>query len=210
VTTADCAPATLAPGESLDCAGTHPLTQEDLDRGFVLTVAGAKGTTPWGDRVSADPGESLTRLAQRPALAVTNTVAVAGTTLTYTVTTKNTGNVTLTAVTPSLTAAELTCAPVTLAPGGTTTCQATHRATGTVTATATASGSAPSGERITSAPVTVTTRVTGPAPQGSGPPTSGLASTGVTAVTEMVVAGVVVLALGLGLLLFARRRRRDR
>ncbi|MFI7674992.1 LPXTG cell wall anchor domain-containing protein [Actinophytocola sp. NPDC049390] len=33
--------------------------------------------------------------------------------------------------------------------------------------------------------------------------------TAVTAVTEMVIAGVVVLALGLGLLLFTRRRRRD-
>lgn len=85
------------------------------------------------------------------------------------------------------------------------TCQATYKATGTITATATATGTTPSGADVAAAPVTVTTTVSAPAPQASG----GLAWTGVTAVTEMIIAGVVVLALGLGLLLFTRGRRRD-
>jgi uncharacterized repeat protein (TIGR01451 family)/LPXTG-motif cell wall-anchored protein len=219
VSTLDCTAAALAPGESLVCEGANPVTQADRDRGFVMTVAGAEGTTPWGEPVNADPSTAITELAQRAGIAVTNEVAVAGTELTYTVTTTNTGNVTLTDVVPALTPAKLTCAPVTLRPGESVTCQATHRATGSVTATAMASGTTPSGDRITSEPVSVTTQVPSPAPSGgvapspapSGgvAPSDGLAWTGVTAVTEMVVAGVVVVALGLGLLLFARRRRRD-
>jgi uncharacterized repeat protein (TIGR01451 family) len=216
VTTVDCVAAVLAPGESLDCGGTHTITQADLDRGFVMTVAAAAGTTPWGSPVRSEPSSAMTELAQEPGLTVTNTVAASGAELTYTVTTTNSGNVTLKDVRPTLTPASLACAPVSLAPGESTTCRTTYTATGTVTATASATGLTPSGEKVTAAPVTVTTTVTpasspapspapAPVPQASG----GLAWTGVTAVTEMVIAGVVVLALGLGLLLFTRRRRRD-
>jgi uncharacterized repeat protein (TIGR01451 family) len=205
VTTVDCAAAVLAPGESLDCGGTHEITQADLDRGFVMTTAAARGTTPWGAEVRSDTNSATTVLPQEPGLTVTNEVITSGSTLTYTVTTTNSGNVTLTNVRPTLTPAGLTCAPATLAPGAHTTCQATYKATGTVTATATATGTTPSGASVAATPVTVTTTVPGPVPQASG----GLAGTGVTAVTEMIIAGVVVLALGLGLLLFTRRRRRD-
>ena len=137
-----------------------------------------------GEQVRSEPSSAVTTLAQQAGLTVTNTVTAAGTTLTYPVTTTNSGNVTLEEVVPALTPATLTCAPVTLAPGATTTCRTTYSATGPVTATATASGTAPQAS---------------PA----------LAWTGVTAVTEMIIAGVVVLALGLGLLLFTRRKRRD-
>jgi len=44
---------------------------------------------------------------------------------------------------------------------------------------------------------------------GSQSGADGAVGTGVTAVTEMIIAGVVVLALGLGLLLFTRRKRDD-
>ena len=213
VSTLDCPPLTLAPGESATCEGTQEITQSDRDRGYARMVATAGATTPWGEPVAATPSEARTELAQHPGIAVANEVAVDGTTLTYTVTTTNTGDVTLTAVTPDLTAVKLTCAPVRLAPGESTTCRATHHATGTVTATATATGTTPAGDRITSAPATVTAHVTAPAtpaPTAPAPvPQGGLAWTGITAVTEMVIAGVVVLALGLGLLLFTRRRRRD-
>ena len=219
VTTMDCAAPSLAPGESLDCGGTHTITQADLDRGFVLTVAGATGTTPWGAPVAAEPSSAMTELARTPGLTVENEVAVSGTTLTYMVTATNSGNVTLSNVRAKLTPASLTCAPVTLAPGASTTCEATHTATGRITATATATGTTPSGETVTADPVTVTTTVAAPAPAPTPAPvpapdpapqaSGGLAWTGVTAVTEMIIAGVVVLALGLGLLLFTRRRRRD-
>lgn len=211
VSTLDCAVAALAPGESATCEGTQEVTQADRDRGHASVIATASATTPWSEPVAATPSEARADVAQHPAIAVTNEVAVEGTTLTYTVTTTNTGDVTLTNVTPDLTAVQLTCAPVRLAPGESTTCRATHHATGKVTATATSTGTTPSGERITSAPATVTATVAAPspAPVPAPVPQGGLASTGVTAVTEMVVAGVVVLALGLGLLLFTRRRRRD-
>jgi uncharacterized repeat protein (TIGR01451 family) len=207
VTTVDCTGAVLAPGESLDCDGADEITQADLDRGFVITVAAARGTTPWGEEVRSDTSSATTVMPQQPRLTVTNKVATSGSTLTYTVTTTNTGNVTLKNVQPTLTPAGLTCAPATLAPGAHLTCQATHKATGTITATATATGITPSGASVTAEPVTVTTTVPGvaPVPQASG----GLAWTGITAVTEMIIAGVVVLALGLGLLLFTRGRRRD-
>ncbi|MBB4906975.1 DUF7507 domain-containing protein [Actinophytocola algeriensis] len=213
VTTVDCAAAVLAPGESLDCAGTQAVTQADLDRGFVMTVAAATGTTPWGDEVRSDAGSAMTELSQEPGLTVTNTVAVTSSTLTYTVTATNSGNVTLTDVRPALSPARLTCAPAELAPGARMTCQATYEATGTVTATATATGRTPSGSSVTADPVSVTTTVSVPSPAPTPAPvpqaSGGLAWTGVTAVTEMIIAGVVVLALGLGLLLFTRRRRRD-
>jgi large repetitive protein len=207
VTTVDCAAAVLAPGESLDCGGTHEITQADLDRGFVMTTAAATGTTPWGEAVRSDTNSATTVMPQEPGLTVANEVVTSGSTLTYTVTTTNSGNVTLTNVRPTLTPAGLTCAPATLAPGAHMTCQTTYKATGTITATATATGTTPSGASVAAAPVTVTTTVSspGPVPQASG----GLAGTGVTAVTEMIIAGVVVLALGLGLLLFTRGRRRD-
>jgi uncharacterized repeat protein (TIGR01451 family)/LPXTG-motif cell wall-anchored protein len=220
VSTMDCEAEVLAPGESLDCGGTHEITQADRDRGFVLTTATGTGTTPWGEEVRSEPSSTVTELTQEPGLTVRNEVSVSGQTVQYKVTTTNTGNVTLTEVLATLTPAELTCAPRTLAPGEQATCEATYEGSGKVTATASATGITPSGETVTADPVTVTVTVStpapppvpapivapAPAPQGSA---GGLASTGVTAVREMVVAGVVVLALGLGLLLFTRRRRRD-
>jgi uncharacterized repeat protein (TIGR01451 family)/LPXTG-motif cell wall-anchored protein len=216
VTTMDCEAEVLAPGESLDCGGTHEITQADLDRGFVMTVAAAKGTTPWGEEVRSEPSSAMTELTQEPGLTVKNEVSAQGSKLTYKVTTTNTGNVTLTNVRATLTPAELTCAPRTLAPGEQMTCEATYEGSGKVTATAGATGVTPSGETVSADPVTVTVTVSTPAPPPTPAPVpapqasgGGLASTGVTAVTDMVVAGVVVLALGLGLLLFTRRRRRD-
>lgn len=208
VSTLDCEPLILAPGESTTCEETQKITQEDRDRGYAQKVATATATTPWAEPVTATPSEARAELAQHAAITVTNEVTVKDTTLTYKVTTTNTGNVTLKDVVATLTPARLACTPVTLAPGESTTCQTTHHATGTVTATATATGTTPSGERVTSSPATVTTHLP-TAPTPAPLPQGGLASTGITAVTEMVIAGVVVLALGLGLLLFARRRRRD-
>ena len=45
-------PATLAPGATLSCTGSHTITQADLDAGVVTNVATATGTPPSGPNVS--------------------------------------------------------------------------------------------------------------------------------------------------------------
>lgn len=236
--TGDCPPATLAPGATATCTSTHTVTQADVDAGEVTSTATATGRAPDGDQVTAEPAEVGTEVAQRSGLAVTNTAAVAdrnadgrtnaGDVITYTVGVTNTGTVTLSgvSVTEVVNGRDLGCAAATnLAPGAGTTCTATYAVTtadataGAVRATATATGATPAGERVTSAPSTVSTEVVagGTAPPAGQPGTDGgtghdggdenLASTGVTAVGQMVVAGLVLFALGLGLLLLNRRRR---
>jgi uncharacterized repeat protein (TIGR01451 family)/LPXTG-motif cell wall-anchored protein len=227
----DCASAALAPGQALTCTGTYPVTQGDLDRGSVMHTAVASGRTPSGVRVDATPAPATTALARAAGLATSITAAVAdvdhdgradaGDVITYTIAITNTGGVTLSNVVPGLALRDrastaVVCPTAVLAPAATTTCTSSYAITpgdevaGSVVATTTSTATTPSGGRVTSTAATVTTEVRGALaptrPQASVP--DGLAATGVTAVTEMVVAGLVVLALGIGLLLFARRRRR--
>ncbi len=86
----------LAPGDSLSCAGTDIVTQEDIDNGFVMNTAtandGTQTTPPVSLRING---------AQTPALslvknALTTDFAAVGDQLSYEYIVTNTGNVTLT------------------------------------------------------------------------------------------------------------------
>ena len=145
---------TLAPDQSVDCTATHVVTQDDIDKGSFTNVAIA--TVPDGP---SGQGSVKVDAAQRPAMTIDKVVtsgspySAVNADVTFTVTVTNTGNTTLTgvAVTDPL-ADVLTCGPakgatsgLTLAPGATLTCTATHTVTqddidtGTITDTATAS-----------------------------------------------------------------------
>lgn len=145
---------TLAPDQSVDCTATHVVTQDDIDDSSFTNVAVA--TVPDGP---TGQGSVTVSAAQRPAMTIDKVVAdgspysAVNADVTFTVTVTNTGNTTLTgvAVTDPL-ADVLTCGTgkgdtsgLTLAPGATLTCTATHTVTqddidaGSITDTATAS-----------------------------------------------------------------------
>ena len=95
-------PATqLAPGASMDCTMTYKLTQDDVDKSEPIThKATAKGVSPEGEEVSADTTDFVLPPEAKPALSVEKsadktTDLMAGETVTYTIKTTNTGNVTL-------------------------------------------------------------------------------------------------------------------
>jgi len=158
-------PTTLAPTESLVCTATYAVTQTDLDAGIVGNTATATGTPPTGPRLTPtdtvlvpgtqSPGLTLDKVADR------TSVSTIGETIRYTFTARNTGNVTLTAVSiadplPGLSA--LSCTPdqpTTLAPTETLVCTASYQVTqadldaGAVANTATATGTPPTGPRLT-------------------------------------------------------------
>lgn len=213
----DCAPGTVAPGQSVTCHGRHQVSQADVDRGSVRHEATATGRNPWGETVTASPSQANTTFDQKATLTIAATTAMTdsnangrtdvGDVITYTVTATNTGIVTLSEVDTTMTP---DCAPADAAPAAGVTCTVTHEITsadwtaGAVIATFTADGTTPAGEKVTSKPFSVRTVLVQRAH------TSDLAKTGVTAVEEMLIAGGVLLLAGLGLLVFlGRRRKRD-
>ncbi len=153
----------LAPGETATATATYALTQADVDTGSVSNTATATGTPPTGPAVDDTADALVTTAGPVPALATTKTAAltgsgVVGDTVIYTITSKNTGNVTLTDVTisdplPGLSALVITWpgTPGTLAPGQAATATATYVLdqanvdSGQVANTATSSGASPAG-----------------------------------------------------------------
>ncbi len=150
---ATCPVTTLAPGESTTCTGTHTITQAEVDAGVVDNSATVTGTPPGGGTTTSPPDTTSTPIVQSPLIAATKTatlttdggiigLADAGDVITYAVSVLNSGNVTLNnlVVVDSFEGGApttLTCAPTTLAPGATATCNAyTH----TVTAAEAAAG----------------------------------------------------------------------
>ena len=165
---ATCPTTTLAPGASVSCTATYPVTQADVDAGSVTNTATASGTPPSGGPVVSGPSSAAVSATRAAALSLVKsasptTVTAAGQPVTYTFLVTNTGNVTTTAVGITETAFSgtgpapvATCPTTTLAPGASVSCTATYPVTqadvdeGSVTNTATASGSGPTGARITS------------------------------------------------------------
>lgn len=96
-------PAMLAPGEVLSAAGTHTVTQADLDAGHFFNIAGAQGKGPAPSETPvADTADNNIPAVQNPEITIVKTTngadglfipADADITWTYAVT--NTGNVTL-------------------------------------------------------------------------------------------------------------------
>jgi uncharacterized repeat protein (TIGR01451 family) len=166
-TITSCSPAipvaSLAAGASIECQARHTVTQSDVDAGQVVNAAVVTGTGPDGvvNAVTDTSADVVTPIAASPALETTKirTSAVpdsVGDVISYTIKARNTGNVTLSAVTivdPNATIG--TCVPTiptaSLAPNAEITCVATHVVTqaevdaGRVANTATATGTAPGG-----------------------------------------------------------------
>ena len=156
------------------------MTQADLDAGSVVNIATSTGqppTPPGGPTppVVTNPSNPVT-VPATPAPALTTvkssttvTYATVGDVIDYTITVTNTGNVTLTDVDvtdPNADPGSIICVPatpLTLAPGASTTCDATHTVTqadldaGSVVNIATSTGTDPGGNPVTdpSNPVTV-------------------------------------------------------
>ena len=159
--TVTCPTTTLAPGASTTCTAGYVVTQADIDAGTITNTATASGVPPTGPAVSVVDTAAVTATA-RPSITVRKTaspaaVGVAGQQVTYAVVVRNTGNVTLSAVTvtdplPGL--SPVTCPSSTLAPGASLTCTATYVVTqadvdaGSVLNTATAVATPPSGAPV--------------------------------------------------------------
>jgi hypothetical protein len=172
---ATCPSAPLAPGATAVCTGIHTITQAEIDAGTVNNSATATGTPPGGATpITTPPSTTTTPIAAAGALTVvkaagTPSGSTAGSTIAYTFTVRNTGNVTLKSIVvtdPKVPAPGPVCPVTELAPNASTVCTGTHTITqievdaGKVDNSATATGSPPSGSRITSAPSTTSTPLT--------------------------------------------------
>ncbi|WP_106816292.1 DUF7507 domain-containing protein [Microbacterium timonense] len=211
----------LAPGDDVTCTATYTVTQADIDAGEVTNTATVTGTPPAGDPITSVPSTSTFSTDPLPSLTVTKTadvdeITAAGQIVTYSFQVRNTGNVTITD--PTVTEGEFTgrgeLSAVTcpdgasvLDPGETVTCTATYTVvaadltTGRLTNTATVSGSLPGGGSITSDPSTSAVTVNPPRP-------AALPATGGEISGVVIGAGLVLLALGGGILVVLRLRRR--
>ncbi len=177
-----CMATTLAPNATTTCIATYTVLQTDMDNGSINDSAVASVTSPTGTTITSDPAIATVTATQTAAIAIAKTanpttVTGAGQHVTYTFTVTNTGNVTLSGVsvsdTPAPPAGNLNAAPscplTTLAPGDSTNCTATYTVTqsdmdnGSINDSASASGIAPVGKPINSAPssASVTTVQTG-------------------------------------------------
>ncbi|WP_341957478.1 AraC family transcriptional regulator [Microbacterium sp. LWH13-1.2] len=165
----------LDPGQSVTATASLEITQEHVDAGRVLNIATASGTAPAGAVSTTSPQSIVPVEAAAPSVAVTNSGSLppgsaAGSTVTWTYTLKNTGNVTLSGSALSDALAGTT-APAyqwngqagILAPGETVAATATTVLTqadvdaGSIISLVTGRGSAPSGAVVTAtAPATVT------------------------------------------------------
>jgi len=169
-----CPVTSLLPGATVTCTATYPLTQADVDAGHVANTATASGTPPSGDPVTATDSTD-TSIVPAPSLTVdkqagTPSGNTAGSTIDYTFTVQNTGNVTLSAISvDDPLVGSVTCPAGTLAPGASVTCSATYPLTqadvdaGHVANTATASGTPPTGPAVTGTDSTDSPITAGPA-----------------------------------------------
>nr|WP_314844358.1 AraC family transcriptional regulator [uncultured Microbacterium sp.] len=154
---------TLQPGDTVTGTAVYTVKQSDVDAGAVANTATATGTPPRGAAVSAT-APSTVRIAPVPSIAVLKTGSVTsgdggvGSTVTFAFTIRNSGNVTLTAITLSDNLAGLSTPSLTwpgtpnvLAPGQSATGTATYTIrqadvdAGSVRNTATVSGRSPVG-----------------------------------------------------------------
>ncbi len=151
----------FTPGQTRTCSGSYTVTQADLDVGFVTNQANAATTYGAANIPVTSPPDNVTVNAiQNPALTVTKAavtlpVTAVGQVLTYTITTANTGDVTLSGivVTDPL-IPSLACSIATLAPTAQQVCTGTYTVTqadfdaGQIVNTATANGVTPQGAGV--------------------------------------------------------------
>jgi uncharacterized repeat protein (TIGR01451 family) len=153
-----CPQQALSPGDFMTCTGTYTTTQADVDRGSIVNTGTAKGTAPDGTLVDETSTLRLPAVSE-PAVTLKKTglpaqFTAAGTTITFTYTVINAGNVTLhnvgvTDPLPGL--SSIVCPTTELAPGDQVACTATYVTTqtdvdrGFVTNTGTVEATAPDG-----------------------------------------------------------------
>jgi len=159
-----CVATTLTPGATTTCTGTHTVTQTDLDSptGTIKNTAKATGTTG-GQNIQSNEDTATVTVTQTGKIKLTKKAdpegqVTPGTVVTYTFILENQGNVTLTDVhvTDKMTGlSAVTCNNTTLAPGQSTTCEATYTVNesdvvaGKIKNDATASGKVPTGGTVT-------------------------------------------------------------
>jgi hypothetical protein len=154
-------PATmLAPGESMTCQAAAVTTQAEVAEGELTNVATVTGDPPTGPPVT-DGDTQTVYVIRHPGIAVAKaaspaTYDAAGTSITYTYTVVNAGDVTLHDVTVADDRlGPVTCAASTLDPGADTVCRAVYVTSaadvsaGSVLNIAAASGRSPGGELVT-------------------------------------------------------------
>jgi LPXTG-motif cell wall-anchored protein len=168
----------LAPGASVTCTATYTVTQADVNAGSISNSATATGTPLSGVPPVSPPSTTTVAITPAPGIAVVKSASpsdeasfTVGQVITYSFVISNTGNTTLTNVTPTegtFTGSNGPLATVcpagaaSLAPGAQVTCTASYTLTqadvdaGSVTNTATATGTPPSGNPPVSPPSTVT------------------------------------------------------
>ncbi len=177
-----CPATALVPQQSTTCTGTYTVTQADADAGSITNTATASGTPPTGPPITSNESTATVTVTRISSLALSKTatpatVTAAGQIVTYSFTVTNTGNTSLTGLSAADTAFSgtgtppvISCPVTTLAPQASTVCTGTYTVTqadidaGSITNTGSVSGTAPTGETVTSAPsmATVTTTL-GPA-----------------------------------------------
>lgn len=218
-----CAAASLTAGASTDCSALYTVTQADVDAGAVKNTATANGKTPDGKPIVSDPASVTKNLDPTSSLQLVKKAGAvqdangngrkdAGDTVSYSFTLSNTGNTTLLklSVTDQLLSnagVKLNCAVPTLAPGASVTCSSDpYRITaadvdaGAVFNTATATGSSNGKPPVVSPPSSVKTLL--------DPKTKPLPNTGVDNIW-LFGAGGAVLLIGILLVVFAARRRKN-
>ncbi|MET0296459.1 MAG: AraC family transcriptional regulator [Microbacterium sp.] len=172
-------PGTLLPGQQVSASATHAITLDEFVDGRVVNTAQAFGTSPTGPvsapsgRVTVATGDQAPSVSIGKSAAYTGTVSPGdvGSSILYTFSVSNTGNVPLTGVRvvdPRITGAAITV-PGTLGVGATTTATATYVVTqadvdaGAVVNQASASAIAPGGSVVAAESPVVRTD-TAPAP----------------------------------------------
>ncbi|WP_341953160.1 AraC family transcriptional regulator [Salinibacterium sp. TMP30] len=197
---------TLAPNAQVTATATYTIKQSDVNVGSVSNTATASGTPPSGPVATATSTPAVVpTVGAAPSLETLKSATVSGTgrvgdTITYTLTARNTGNVTLTAVTltdplPGLSPPSLTWSGGVsgqLNPGGTVTGTATYTITqadvdaGSVKNIATASGTPPTGAVVTAPSSQLVT------PTAAATPSIGVTKSGALAGGAQGVAGDIV------------------
>ena len=125
--------ASLAPGSSIDCTASYPVTQADLDSGAVINTATANNGTVFSNETSATVPAMQNASLSLAKSATPGTYSALNAPIVYSFVLKNVGNVTLAApftVSDDKLGA-LTCpsAPATLAPSASFTCSAPYNIT---------------------------------------------------------------------------------
>jgi hypothetical protein len=160
---------TLAPGQVATFTATYPVNQGDLDHGLIKDTATVTGQPPTGGALSNTSNEvTVTAVASNlltlQQSTTTPSVSAVGDPAVFDFTVTNGGNQTVHGLAINAdTVSGVTCAATVLAPGASTTCEATYAATqadidaGSITDTASASAVDPAGTTVSSPsePVTV-------------------------------------------------------